>query len=217
MALLLDLVLPPRCPGCGREGAPICSRCMRPLERRLDEPPGVPVGLPVELPEGLVQLEWCAAFTGPVRAALLALKYGGDRRVAQPLGSAAGRRWRRAGVVGDLLVPVPIHAERLRSRGYDQAVLLARVAARELGLPMVPALRRAEATAAQYRLGRARRAANVGHAFECLPEHRAAVRGRQVVLVDDIFTTGSTLVACATALYAAGARCVAGLTVARER
>ena len=217
MALLLDLVLPPRCPGCGREGAPICSRCMRPLERRLDEPPGVPVGLPVELPEGLVQLEWCAAFTGPVRAALLALKYGGDRRVAQPLGSAAGRRWRRAGVVGDLLVPVPIHAERLRSRGYDQAVLLARVAARELGLPMVPALRRAEATAAQYRLGRSRRAANVGHAFECLPEHRAAVRGRQVVLVDDIFTTGSTLVACATALYAAGARCVAGLTVARER
>ena len=217
MAVLLDLVLPPRCPGCGREGAPICSRCMRPLERRLDEPPGVPVGLPVELPEGLVQLEWCAAFTGPVRAALLALKYGGDRRVAQPLGSAAGRRWRRAGVVGDLLVPVPIHAERLRSRGYDQAVLLARVAARELGLPMVPALRRAEATAAQYRLGRARRAANVGHAFECLPEHRAAVRGRQVVLVDDIFTTGSTLVACATALYAAGARCVAGLTVARER
>ena len=217
MAVLLDLVLPPRCPGCGREGAPICSRCMRPLERRLDEPPGVPVGLPAELPEGLVQLEWCAAFTGPVRAALLALKYGGDRRVAQPLGSAAGRRWRRAGVVGDLLVPVPIHAERLRSRGYDQAVLLARVAARELGLPMVPALRRAEATAAQYRLGRARRAANVGHAFECLPEHRAAVRGRQVVLVDDIFTTGSTLVACATALYAAGARCVAGLTVARER
>ena len=217
MAVLLDLVLPPRCPGCGREGAPICSRCMRPLERRLDEPPGVPVGLPVELPEGLVQLEWCAAFTGPVRAALLALKYGGDRRVAQPLGSTAGRRWRRAGVVGDLLVPVPIHAERLRSRGYDQAVLLARVAARELGLPMVPALRRAEATAAQYRLGRARRAANVGHAFECLPEHRAAVRGRQVVLVDDIFTTGSTLVACATALYAAGARCVAGLTVARER
>ncbi len=217
MAVLLDLVLPPRCPGCGREGAPICARCMRPLERRLDEPPGVPVGLPAELPEGLVQLEWCAAFTGPVRAALLALKYDGDRRVAEPLGTVAGRRWRRAGAVGELLVPVPIHAERLRSRGYDQAILLAGVAARELGLPMVPALRRAEATAAQYRLGRAKRAVNVGHAFECRPEQGAAVLGRQVVLVDDIVTTGSTLSACAAALYVGGARCVAGLAVARER
>ncbi len=217
MSALLDLVLPPRCPGCGREGAPICARCLLPLERRLDEPPGVPVGLPAELPEGLVQLEWCAAFTGPVRAALLALKYDGDRRVVEPLGSVLARRWRRAGIVGELLIPVPIHADRFRSRGYDQAVLLARAAARGLGLPMVPALRRVEATAAQYRLGRAKRAANVGHAFECRPEHRAAVHGREVVLVDDIVTTGSTLAACAAALYAAGARCVAGLAVARER
>ena len=190
---------------------------MRPLERRLDEPPGLPIGLPADLPDGLVQLEWCAAFTGPVRAALLALKYDGDRRVAEPLGSVAARRWRRAGVVGDLLVPVPIHAERLRSRGYDQAVLLGGAAARELGLPMVPALCRVEATAAQYRLGRAKRAANVGHAFECRPEHRAAVYARDVVLVDDIVTTGSTLAGCAAALYAAGARLVAGLAVARER
>ncbi len=217
MAMLLDLILPPRCPGCGQEGAAICRRCLRPLERRLDEPPGAPIGLPAELPDGLVQLEWCAAFTGPVRAALFALKYDGEQRVAEPLGRAAGRRWRRAGWGGDLLVPVPIHAERLRSRGYDQALLLAAAAAKELQLPMVPALQRASATTAQYRLGRAGRAANVGHAFECRTEQLARVRGRHVVLVDDIVTTGSTLSACAHALYAAGARTVAGLTVARER
>lgn len=217
MGALLDLLLPPRCPGCGREGAPICERCMRPLERRLNEPPGMPIGLPANLPAGLAQLEWCAAFTGPVRAALLALKYDGDRQVAGPLGTTAGRRWRRAGAGGELLVPVPIHAQRLRQRGYDQAVLLADAAARELGLPMLPALRRVEATAAQYRLSRAGRAANVGHAFACRAEHVARVRRRHVILVDDIVTTGSTLAACAAALYAAGAWLVSGLTVARER
>ncbi len=217
MAALLDLLLPPRCPGCGREGAPICADCARPLERRLDEPPGAPLGLPVELPEGLAQLEWCAAFTGSVRAALLALKYDGDRRVAEPLGRAAARRWRRAGMGGEVLVPVPVHAARLRERGYDQAELLAAAAARELGMPVVPALRRAEATAAQYRLGRASRAANVGHAFACRPEHRRAIRERHVVLVDDIVTTGATLSACAATLLASGARLVSGLTVARER
>ena len=217
MRSVLDLLLPPRCSGCGREGAPICPACRQPLERRLDEPPGAPLGLPVELPEGLAQLEWCAAFSGPVRAALLALKYEGDRRLAEPLGRAAAARWRRAGLGGEVLVPVPVHAARRRERGYDQAELLAAAAGRELGLPVVPALRRAEATAAQYRLGRAGRAANVGHAFACPPEHRAAIRGRHVVLIDDIVTTGATLSACAATLLASGARLVSGLAVARER
>jgi ComF family protein len=217
MAVLLDLVLPPRCPGCGVEGAPICARCMRPLERRLGEPPGLPIGLSGDLPEGLAQLEWCAAFTGPVRAALLALKYDGERRVAEPLGRVAARRWRHAGVGGELIVPVPIHADRLRTRGYDQAELLARVVARELHLPVVPAVVRATATTAQYRLGRAGRAANVGHAFACRREHLGHVRGRHVVLVDDIVTTGATLSGCAAALYVGGARCVSALTIARER
>ncbi len=217
MTVLLDLILPPRCPSCGTEGTSLCATCIRPLERRLDEPPGLPIGLPADLPDGLAQLEWCAAFTGPVRAALLALKYDGDRRVAEPLGRAAGRRWSRAGVGGEVVVPVPIHTERLRDRGYDQATLLARVAASELGLPTVPALQRAVATTAQYHLGRAGRAANVGHAFECRREHARAVRGRHVLLLDDIVTTGSTLSACARALYAGGARCVSAVTVARER
>lgn len=177
----------------------------------------MPIGLPAELPDGLVQLEWCAAFTGTVRAALLALKYDGEQRVAVPLGRAAAHRWERVACGGDVIVPVPVHAARLRSRGYDQAVLLADAAARELHLPMSPALRRVEATAAQYRLGRAGRAENVGHAFECRPEHLASVRGHHVVLFDDIVTTGSTLAACAAALRAAGARSVSGLAVARER
>jgi competence protein ComFC len=214
---LVDLLIPPVCAGCGAEGDVLCQRCREPLHRRLREPPGLPIGLPGELPDGLVQLEWCAAYTGPVRSALHALKYEGERRLAWPLGAALAARWRAAGAPGDVLVPVPVHAARLRARGYDQAVLLAEAAGRSLGLPVVRALRRTRATRAQYQLGRAGRAENVGGMFEVVPELAAAVSGRWVIVVDDILTTGATLGACARSLSGGGAAAVAGLAVARER
>jgi len=164
-ARLLDLALPATCPGCGREGEPICPRCRPAIEVRLGRPSGVPIGLPGDLPAPLLQLEWCAAFTGTVRAALHALKYGGERRLAAPLGQAAAERWRRAGAGGDLVVPVPIHADRARERGYDQAVLLADVVARRLNLPMARLLERHRRTVAQYELDRPHRGANVSGAF----------------------------------------------------
>ncbi len=164
-ARLMDLALPATCPGCGREGEPICPRCRPALEVRLGRPPGVPIGLPGDLPAPLLQLEWCAAFTGTVRAALHALKYGGERRLAVPLGEAAAERWRRVGAGGDLVVPVPVHADRARERGYDQAVLLADVVARRLGLPTARLLERHRRTVAQYELDRPHRGANVSGAF----------------------------------------------------
>jgi ComF family protein len=217
MAALLDLLLPPTCPGCGQEGTLICTDCRRHLSARLDEPPGAPIGLPGGLPDGVAQLEWCAPFTGPTRAALHELKYAANRRLAQPLGELLAARWRRAGIGGELLVPVPVHADRLRQRGYDQAVLLAEATGAALGLPVVPALRRGRATTAQHALGRGARSANVGAAFAVEPRATAAVRGRWVVLVDDVVTTGATLSACAAALLGAGAEVVSGLAVARER
>jgi ComF family protein len=214
---MLDLLLPPTCPGCRREGRVLCVECAAWLERRRDEPPGVPIGLPWPLPGGLAQLEWCAAFTGPVRAAIHAHKYRGERRLAAPLGDALADRWRRAGAGGDLVVHVPVHASKLRQRGFDQARDLAIVCGRGLGWPAVPALERAERTAAMHALGRAQRAANVGGAFRVRPGMETAVAGRQVVLVDDVLTTGATMSGCAEALLAAGAASVAGLAVARER
>lgn len=183
----------------------------------MGEPPGVPIGLAAPLPDGLAQLEWCAPFSGPVREALHALKYRGEHRLAAPLGEAIARRWSLAGIGGDVLVPVPIHPERLRSRGYDQAALLARAAGTYLGVPVAPALRRTVATAAQHRLGRESRAANVGRAFALEAGWADAVHGRWVVVVDDIITTGATLSGCAVPLLEAGAAAVAGLAVARER
>ena len=126
----LELALPPTCAGCGVEGELLCAGCRPQLERRLERPGGVPIGMIADIPAPLLQLEWCAPFAGAVRAALHALKYSGEQRLAGPLGSALATRWQHAGSVGDTVVPVPVHAGRLRERGYDQAVLLAQVAAR---------------------------------------------------------------------------------------
>ena len=115
-------------------------------------------------------------------------------------------------------MPVPVHAERARQRGYDQAELLARVAADRLGLPWAPLLTRRRNTVAQYHLDRRHRAANVADAFGvAVGATPGIVRDRWVVLVDDVVTTGATLTACATPLLEAGALGVSAVTVARER
>jgi ComF family protein len=215
---LLDLALPARCPGCGREGPPICESCAPGLDARLELPGGVPIGLPSDVPAPLLQLEWCAPFGGMVRRALHELKYSGETRLAVPLGEAVARRWRRVGAGGDVLVPVPVHADRARRRGYDQAELIARAAGRALGLPCAPILERTRATIAQFDLDRSTRATNVRGAFSLRERvQRAHLAGRWIVLVDDVVTTGATLSACAEPLLAAGAIGVSAITVARER
>jgi ComF family protein len=215
---ILDVALPAACAGCGAEGFALCPACCRPLAARLDLPAGAPLGLPSAIPMPLAQLEWCAPFSGPVRAALHGLKYAGERRLTQPLAAAVAARWKAAGAGGNLLVPVPVHAERAKRRGYDQAVLLAAEVSVRLGLPWLAALERTRNTSPQFDLGRHARRANVAGAFAVRgPAQAAGVSGRWVVLVDDVVTTGSTLVACAEALHAAGAVAVSAVTVARER
>ena len=214
---LLDLALPAVCPGCGQEGAPICARCLPSVHVRERLPAGTPLGLAEGPPAPLLQLEWCAPFSGTTRRALHALKYAGERRLALPLGEVVAARWRRAGAGGELLVPVPVHAGRRRERGYDQAELIAAVAAASLQVPWLVALERRRVTAPQYRLDRRHRAANVDDAFVVRPEARAAIRGRWVVLVDDVVTTGATLRAAAQALLDGGALATSAVTVARER
>jgi ComF family protein len=213
---LLDLAFPAACAGCGAEGDVLCAVCLPALHARRGAPPGIPLGLPSTVPLPLLQLEWCAPYAGVVRSSLHALKYAGERRLAGPLGTAIAARWAEAGAGGELLVPVPIHAERRRRRGYDQAVLLANAAAASLRLPAVVALARVRPTHPQFELGRERRAENVADAFRVQDASRALVAGRWIVLVDDVATTGATLVACAHALLAAGASGVSACAVARE-
>jgi ComF family protein len=169
------------------------------------------------MPHGLLQLEWCAAYSGPVRQALHALKYAGERRLAGPLGEALAARWRRAGRGGDRITWVPVHPARRRDRGFDQAEELARVMASALRLPVLSSLERRRRTAAQHALGRDERASNVGGVFSTIPSERGRVAGHWFVVVDDILTTGATLSDCARALADAGAVGVSAIVVARER
>jgi ComF family protein len=213
----LDAALPAACVGCGREGPPLCDACVPTLDGRLEAPGGVPIGLPGDLPAPLLQLDWCAPFSGTVRSALHAIKYGGEQRLAEPLGAAVARRWARIGVGADLVTHVPVHEARARARGYDQAALIARVAARHLGLPYATLVTRERATTAQFDLDRSDRAANVAGAFVAGSGRNDRLVGRWVLLVDDVVTTGATLAACAEALERAGALGTSAITVARER
>lgn len=217
----LDLALPAACVGCGAEGRPLCRACSPVLDVRLSRPAGVPIGLASPIPWPLLQLEWCAPYSGIVRRAIQDLKYRGERRLAEPLGAAMARRWRVASAGGEVLVPVPADATRVRERGYDQATLLARAASSGLGLPVAELVARTRSTIAQFDLDRSGRGANVHGAFALSPgaadRWDGQIGGTWFVLVDDVVTTGSTLVGCARVLLDAGALGVSAITVARER
>ena len=115
----------------------------------------------------------------------------------------------------DVIVPVPLHTARLRERGYNQASLLAHEMACRVGLTLnEQTLVRRRATASQVKLDARQRKENVRDAFRCSDDTLA---GKQVLLIDDVCTTGATLAACAVALHEGGARSVQALTLARPR
>jgi ComF family protein len=154
-----------------------------------------------------------ALFDGPLRHAIHALKYRRLSALAEPLGDLLADFWIQAPERADAVVPVPLHAARQRERGYNQAALLAHRVGRRAGAPVHPnALRRVRATAVQMSLNASDRKTNVAGAFECADQ---AMRGKQVLLIDDVCTTGATLDACAVALRSAGAASVRGLALAR--
>jgi ComF family protein len=120
--------------------------------------------------------------------------------------------WRRDDF--DMVIPVPLHGKRLRSRGYNQAGLLARSLAHHVGIPFYNRiLVRKRFTVAQTGLTDSRRAANVRDAFECVDPGR--ITGRRILLIDDVMTTGATVTSAAETLIKSGALRVYVLTLAR--
>ena len=157
----------------------------------------------------------CVGVTGRIRHAIHRLKYQRLSALADPLGDALSRFWQRVGVRATCIVPVPLHPDRQRERGYNQSELLARRVGQAAGIPGYPqALRRVRATAAQMTPNAAERRENVAGAFHC---DDPALRGATVLLADDVCTPASPLEACALALKAAGATEVHGLTLARAQ
>ncbi len=155
-----------------------------------------------------------AVYEEPLRSVIHKLKYGNGWRLAAPLGAMAA-----ASLAPHLLSErpvvtfVPMHFRKRRERGYDHAEKLAAGVARALGLEAVPLLQRARPSPAQASLGYAERRLNVRGAFKPRP---AAERSWEVVVVDDVLTTGSTMAECAAVLKTGGVRRVVACVLARD-
>ena len=232
-ARLLDLLYPPRCPACGacveRHGR-LCTGCWSGL-RLLAPPLCRACGLP--LPQAAGPDPLCAACSrdppafGRARAAcayvdvarrlVLAFKHGERTELAPLLADFCARAGADLLAACDVVVPVPLHRLRLWRRGFNQALLLAAGLARRFDRPLLrDALLRIRRTPSQQGLGAAARRRNVTPAaFAVHPRRRELVRGRAVLLVDDVLTTGATLEACARTLLRAGAARVDVLVFAR--
>lgn len=150
----------------------------------------------------------------PLRDSLLRFKYARDLRAGKALAALAVQHFPLAGEQYDCLIPVPLHIRRLRWRGFNQSLLIARVVARRTDTPLAPwLLHRTRPTATQTKLTRAERRANVHGAFRA--EATAALKDRRILLVDDVYTSGATVDECARTLYQSGARRVDVFTLAR--
>ncbi len=219
---VLDLLLPPRCVGCGRVGSWFCDRCMAAVEP-VPEPVCPLCGRPTldgemcafcrRNPPHLNGVRSVALFKEPLRSAIHALKYKGRKEVAVPLGRMMADYLSHPRETLDFIVPVPLHPERRKERGYNQAALLAAGISRQTGVPMATeVLVRSRYTKPQVTLNARERMENVKDAFECVD---AAVQGKRVILVDDVCTTGATMDAAAQALWKCHPERVWGLTLAR--
>lgn len=166
---------------------------------------------------GHVDARFAITYGSTIDAAIYAVKYEGRTRLAEDLGKEVGRHlvWTDEGRARsfDAVIPVPIHAARLRERGYNQADHVARGIAAVIGRPVwTSTLVRTRYTRTQTQLDAQERSANVSDAFS-VPDP-SMVHGATLLLVDDVLTTGSTLNACAMALLTAGARRVDAATIA---
>lgn len=203
LADLRDVLVPPRCAGCGLAGSWFCPDCRDasdPITRRL----------------GALALVAAGAHEGPLRDAIHRLKYGNEPGLAAELGALVAARVAAdlaRGVRLDALVPVRLHPRRERERGYDQARALVSVASRVTGVPVRAAVHRLRSGPAQATLGQRARQDNVRGAFAGVA---GALRGLAVGLIDDVATTGATLLDAAAAARACGARDVRAYVVAFE-
>jgi ComF family protein len=229
---IVDFALPPRCPACGAVtaephrfclscwqsltflGDPCCRRCGLPFEYGDSS---LECGRCLASPPRYDRLRAAVAYGEVARRVALKLKYGGKPGIAETLARFMERHLEAAAGAGSpLLVPVPLHRWRIWKRGYNQAALIAGALSRRSGVPAAAdLLRRTRATVPLKGLGRRERALAVRGAFEAAPAARDRLEGRAIVLVDDVFTSGATAGACASALKRAGAASVGLLCWAR--
>jgi competence protein ComFC len=222
--LAVDSFFPRRCVGCGKVGGFLCPECLGKLPRLL--PPlcpkcGRPQASGIVCPicrQRQTEIDGIRSpfrFDEVIRKAIHQLKYRNLKAISPCLAELLAEYLRSNPLRGEALVCVPLHPRRLRERGYNQSSLLAKELGRRIDLPVIEAcLIRVKQAQPQVRaVDVEERRRNVADAFVCRDEK---VSGKQIILIDDVCTSGATLESCATALKNKGAASVWGLTLARE-
>ncbi len=229
---VIDTLFPARCAACrepvGKHGA-LCSACWQNIHFIAD-PVCCKCGLPFEYHIGISALCGRCMEHKPVytqaRAVLkydetskgqvLAFKYHDKTQLAPVFGEWLARIAGDYATKAQAIIPVPLHYSRLMRRRYNQAALLAHALGKHINLPVLPdTLQRTRKTPPQSGLSRRQRIDNMRAAFQVTPSKRALLKGKCVILVDDVMTTGATLDACSRALHDAGVPDVYVLTIAR--
>jgi ComF family protein len=218
----LDWLYPPRCGGCNRQGVRWCEQCNSSTD--ILTSPICPICGKVQknthlcnecrsTPPHFDVLRSWAVYRGPLREAILRLKYKRDVALGDTLSRPMIARLQSLQWSIDMIIPVPLGVARFVERGYNQAALLARPLALATQISYIPkALMRVRETRSQVDLTANERKINMRGAFQASGEW---VKGRTVLVVDDVATSGATIDACAAALLEAGAAHVYGLTLAR--
>ena len=219
-----DFFFPQTCIGCGKVGDFICAACSKKMSRIL--PPlcsrcGRPESSGAYCAEcwgmkgSLDSIRSVFIFEGIVRQAVHELKYRNVRAMSDCLAGFMSLYFQEYGLSGDMLIPVPLHEKRLRERGYNQSQLLADKLSGLISVEVNAALlQRVRNTGPQARSASVHeRKANMENTFICDSD---GASGRDVIVIDDVCTSGATLESCAVALKSAGAGHVLGFTLARE-
>lgn len=202
----LDLLFPPRCAGCNQVDTYWCVAC----QDALNTLPLLPTSAsPAEPP--LTGRAATAPHTGRIREAVQALKYDNNQAIAAHLGRRLSEQWQQLNWTIDIIVPVPLHTIRYENRGYNQAQLLAEYFSYHTSIPYsINALQRLRYTPSQVGLDAQQRRENMIDAFLATPY---IITDKNILLIDDVYTTGATINSCADALLKSGAANCYALTV----
>jgi ComF family protein len=161
----------------------------------------------------LNQSRACFKYSDPLDTVIKQYKYGGLHALAEPLGNLMAEKWPSWAQFPDMIVPIPLHVQRLRSRGFNQAQLLAHQLGPIVGVEVNDhVLSRERRTRPQVDLSPNERKKNVHRAFSA---ESGAVKGKGILLIDDVFTTGATLFSASSTLLEAGADTVSAYCLAR--